>query len=145
MSLHNQRSLKTDTHLPKVYYEVYINWHTPVIGQWEARNSKSTGTKGDNMLCQIEWCYSEIIVLMWTCHHKQHALDFQHTSFNVYFSQTRTIDSSISSALWWWHLDQVYHAQEKNRDLIAFPTCIWMGCIQEWTMDKEDHQKGLDQ
>ncbi len=41
---------KTYIHLSKVIYtsyEVYINWHTPVISQWEARNSRSTGTKGD--------------------------------------------------------------------------------------------------
>ena len=42
--------LKTYIHLSKVIYtsyKVYVNWHTPVISQWGARNSRSTGKKGD--------------------------------------------------------------------------------------------------
>ncbi len=35
---------KSDIHLVRGVCQV----HTPVIGQWEARNLRSTGTKGDN-------------------------------------------------------------------------------------------------
>ncbi len=44
------------------------------------------------LVFQLLHCSKEIIASMWTCYHKQLALDFSHRSFNVSFSLYRWLN-----------------------------------------------------